>query len=109
LTIHRSQSDTFTIEIGNDGLGRDNYVVKGPGTSAPFTLKYMDGATNVTTAVANGNYSFNLNAGATKTLTLQVTVGSGATVGAVKSFLVTVRSTGAGTTKDAVKATVKVS
>ena len=60
--------------------------------------------------VVAGTYAINnLAAGACRTLSLKVKVGSGAVVGSSKSFLVTTTSTGRGTPKDAVKATVKAS
>jgi hypothetical protein len=110
LTVHRNQTGTFSIQIANDGFVADTITVKGPGSSGGFTATYLAGATNVTAQVVAGTYTMNdLPSGASRTLTLQVTVGGSVSVGAVKSFLVTASSTGAGTTKDAVKAKVTAS
>ena len=73
-------------------------------------VTYLDGATDVTAQVVAGTYAINnLNPGAAKTLTLKVKVPSSASVGSSKSFKVTTTSTGGGSAKDAVKATVKAS
>ena len=110
LTVQRTQTGTFPIRISNDGLSPDTFTVKGAGTSGAFTATYFIGAVDVTARVVAGTYAINnLAAGASRTLTLKVKVGSGAVVGSSKSFLVTTTSTGRGTPKDAVKATVKAS
>ena len=110
LTVQRTHTGTFSIKISNDGLSSDSFTVKGAGISGAFTPTYFNGAVDITPQVVAGTYAINnLAAGASKTLTLKVKVGSGAAVGSSKSFLVTTTSTGRGTPKDAVKATVKAS
>jgi hypothetical protein len=109
VTVPRGQSATFTIQIVNDGLAMDSFNLKGGQSGSGFTARYTVGGVNVSGQVNTGTYPFSLAPGATKTVTLQVSVGSGAVVGSSKSFLVTATSTGGGTARDAVKATVKAS
>ena len=108
LTVHRNNTGTFKIKVTNDGFATDTFSVKGPGSSGGFTATYKDGATTITAAVVAGTYSFSLAPGASKTINLTVKVGSGVSVGASKSWLVTATATGLGP-KDSVKAIVKAS
>ena len=106
-TVHRNQTGTFSVQIGNDGLGVDSYTVRGTGSNSRFTVSYFRGATNITAQVLAGTYPIaNLAAGVNRTLTVRVKVAAGAPVGSSRSFLITATSTGAGAPKDAVKATV---
>jgi hypothetical protein len=109
LTVHRGNTGTFRIKITNDGFATDNFTLKGPGSSGGFTATYKNGANVVTAPVVAGTFSFSLAPAASKTITLTVKVGTGVSVGASKSWLVTATSTGLGTPKDSVKATVKAS
>jgi hypothetical protein len=107
-TVHRSATETFKIRIRNDGLFADTITVKGTGSSGPYKVKYLSGTTNVTAAVVAGVFAMNaLGPAAWRTIKLEVTVSPSATVGDVRSFLVSATSSGAGTAKDAVKARVK--
>jgi hypothetical protein len=107
-TANQGATATFTIEIGNDGLGPDAFTVHGAASGAGFTAKYFAGATDITAKVVAGTYTLsNVVAAAPRTLTLKVKVGAAVANGALHSFLVTVTSKGAGTPRDAVKATVK--
>ncbi len=106
-TVHRNQSGTFSVKIGNDGLGVDSSTVRGAGSNARFTVSYFSGNTNITAQVVAGTYPIaDLAAGGNRTLTVKVRVAAGTPVGTSRSFLVTATSTGAGAPKDAVKATV---
>jgi hypothetical protein len=110
LTVHRNNSGTFKIKVANDGFATENFTLKGPGSGGGFTATYKNGTTNVTAAVVAGTFAINgLAPGASRTITLTVRVGSGVSVGATRSWLVTSTSTGQGTPKDSVKATVKAS
>jgi hypothetical protein len=109
LTVHRTQTGTFTVEFVNDGLATDTYKVKGPGSSGAFSVKYFAGATDVTAQVVAGTYSLTMAPPDFRYLTIKVTVGAGATVGSFKSFLLTATSQGGGLAKDAVKAKVTAS
>jgi hypothetical protein len=91
-------------------LFADTITVKGAGSSGPFKVKYFSGTTDNTASVVAGVYSIDtLGPAASRIIKLEVTVSPSATVGAVRSVLVTATSTGAGKPKDAVKARVKVS
>jgi len=110
LTVHRTKTGTFTIKITNDGFAADTATLKGPGSTGAFKVTYLSGTTNITASVVAGIYSTGLvGPGASRTIKLKVKVMSGASVGAKRSLLVSATSTGAGTPKDTVKATVKVS
>ena len=107
-TVDKSRTATFKIKIRNDGFSADTFTVKGPGSSGPFKPRYFSGTTNITAAVVAGTYSPGpVGPGGSRTIKLEVTVSPSATVGAVRSFLVSATSTGAGAPEDAVKATVK--
>ena len=106
-TVHRNQTGTFSIKVGNDGLGVDSFTVRGPGSNGRFTVRYFRGPTDITAQVLAGTYTIaNLAVGGNRTLTLRVKVAAGAPVGSNRSFLITATSTGGGAPKDAVKATV---
>jgi hypothetical protein len=106
---HRGSKAVFDIKVQNDGTAPDTFKLKGPGGGAAFGVRYYAGTTNITTAVENGTYKMgNLAPGASRTVRLVITVKSGATIGALRSWLVTATSTHDGTRKDAVKARVHV-
>ena len=108
-TVHRSKTGTFRIKIANDGFSADTITLKGPGSTSGFKVTYLSGSTNITAQVVAGTYSLgSMEAGASRTIKLEVTVTSGATIGATRTVLVSSKSTGAGTPKDTVKATVTV-
>jgi uncharacterized membrane protein len=110
LTVHRNTTGSFTIAFTNDGIVNDNFLVKGAGSGGGFTVKYLNGATDITAQVVAGTYAFtNVAPNTSRAITLQVTVASSVTVGAVKAFLVTASSSIAGAAKDTVKASVTAS
>ena len=109
-TIGRTKTAHFKIQITNDGFSADTFELKGAGSSGPFHVTYLSGATDITAPVVAGTYSTgSVAAGGSRTISFEVKVGSGASVGDKQSFLVTSASTGAGKPKDAVKATVTAS
>ena len=88
----------------NDGAASDSYLLRGPGSSTGFTVRYFAGTTNITTAVVNGSYRLaDLAPGAARSIQLRVTVGSGAARGSARTGLVTATSVGSGTSVDAVR------
>ena len=95
----------FKIQVQNDGGNADTMHVKGPGSANGYTVTYLLGTTNVTSAVKAGTCSVDLNAGASKVITLKVKVGSSAALS--KTLLVKVTSAADTTKVDAVKAIVK--
>src|SRR5215217_1570474 len=109
VTTAAATSRTFTVNVQNDGAVSDSYVLRGPGNSTGFTVRYLAGTTDITTAVVNGTYTLSgVAAGAARSISMQVTVGAGAAVGSVKSSLVTATSTHSGTAVDAVRTVVTV-
>jgi hypothetical protein len=109
LSVARGGTGTFTLQVTNDGLVRDTFSVRGPGSPTGFTASYFDGATNVTAAVVAGTYRVTgLLAGRSKVLTLKIKVASGTPVGSARSWLVSQRSAVTGGFTDAVRATVRV-
>jgi hypothetical protein len=106
---YRGSKAVFDIKVQNDGTAPDTFKLKGPGGGAAFGVHYYAGTTNITTAVENGTYKMgNLAPGGSRTVRLVITVKSGATIGAVRSWLVSVTSTHDATRRDAVKARVRV-
>ena len=105
----RGQSKTFNLRVQNDGLVADKLVVKGCGSSAGFTVRYLHGTSVVTSKVVAGTYATGtLTKGAASPLTLKIAVGPNAPVGDTKSCSVTASSAAVPARKDVVIARVKV-
>jgi hypothetical protein len=105
----RGTTRTFVVNVQNDGAATDTYAVRGPGSSTGFTVRYLSGTADVTTAVVNGTYRLtNIAAGAARSIQMRVTVGSGARLGSVKSSLVSATSVNSGSPADAVRTVVTV-
>lgn len=109
---HRGTTAVFDIKVQNDGTAPDSVKLKGPGGTQAFAVHYyagLTGSTDITTAVTNGTYALkNLAPGAVRIIRLVITVRSGATIGALRSWLVVASSTHDANRKDAVKARVQV-
>lgn len=104
----RGSTITFGISIQNDGSAADGFRVQAAGSSTSYNVKYLDGLTNVTTAVVAGTYQTpSLAPGASHLLTVKAKVKSSATVGSKVVRLVTISSVAAGIAQDAVKFTAK--
>ena len=96
---------TFGISVQNDGTSADSFklLATGAATSA-YSVKYLDGATDITAAVVAGTYTTpSLAAGATRLITVTVKVKSTAAVGSKVTRLVTISSVADPTKKDAVR------
>jgi hypothetical protein len=106
--VRRNQTGVFTVRLRNEGNVTDALRVKGTAGNARFTVRYFNGAVNVTNQVVAGTFRFNgVAANATRTLTVKVIVGRTTPFNATRAVLVTATSVGDTTKKDAVKATVK--
>jgi hypothetical protein len=110
LTRNQGATATFTIRIANDGFATDSFTLQGTGSQSGFTATYKLGATNITAQVVAGTYTIsNLARGSSVDITLSVLVGNSVPNGTARSWTVVATSTGAGSAKDAVKATVTAS
>jgi hypothetical protein len=107
LRVRRGATGEFTIRITNDGFHGDGFTLEGPGSGGGFTARYFAGSTNITSQVVAGTYQVpSIAPGQSRTIELRVTVGNGVADDARRSWQVQARSTGAGSPKDVVKATV---
>lgn len=107
-SVRRGTSATYVLRIRNEGNATDDLRMKGPASSGGFTIRYLNGATNVTAAVVAGTFTFSgVPANATRKLTVQVTVAATATVNSTKTVKVRATSVGDSTKKDAVAVVVK--
>jgi hypothetical protein len=107
ISVTRGKSGTFYVNIQNDGLVASAFTIKGTGGARGFTVRYFNGATNVTAAVKAGTFmTGSIAAGGSTTLRMLVTLST--TSASTASFLVKATSQ-AGTPADAVKAIVKAS
>ena len=96
---------SFKIKIENDGTDTDSYTVSGAGSLKGYTVSYFVGATDYTTKITNGTYTFSLASGAYKSITLKVKVGSAGK--ASFSSLIKATSGHDPSKLDAVKGTIK--
>ena len=105
-TVGDRGTATFTLVVQNDGNVSDTITVAGLGSTGRFSVRYLDGATDVTASVGAGTFAVTgLAPGATHRLTLTIKARAGTAVGASLSRLVTATSSGGGV-QDAVMATV---
>lgn len=106
----RGTTKTFAIRLQNDGNTGDTFTVKGKGAQTGFAVKYLQGTTDITSAVVAGTFTTaSVAPGAAVSLKLVITVKKAATVGVTRSWLVSATSVTGPTKKDAVKAKVRVS
>jgi len=101
----RGQTITFGISIQNDGSLPDAFWIKATGTATTmYTVTYLFGAIDITTAVLAGTYATGeLAPGDTFLITAKVTVQSSATFSSSVTRLVTITSDASPATVDAVK------
>jgi len=108
----RTRTATFLITVQNDGTQPTSFRIKGAGGKTGFGVQYFKGAAGtqpITFAVTRGTYLLsNVAPGQSRVFRLAVTVKPGATIGALRSWLVLATSTNDATRKDAVKANVRV-
>jgi uncharacterized membrane protein len=102
-------SASFRIEIQNEGVTDDSFLVKGCGSSPAFEVRYFSGSTNVTSSVVAGSYATSMLAPSARTsLSARVSVRSTAAVGTMRACLFTAGSQASPTKKDAVRFKIKV-
>jgi hypothetical protein len=101
-------SQTFQFKIENDGPDADTFsVVATPGTP-PITAKYTVGATDITTALAGGNYTTpELDSGESITITLKISGSNAIPIGTTKGFTVRATSTSGPSLTDQAVGTMK--
>jgi hypothetical protein len=106
LIAARGTTATFYVAAQNDGNVADALSVRGPGSVAGLSVRYFDGASDVTASVVQGSYSTGqLAASAARVLRVTVAIAHSVRRGTVSSWLVQVGSHGLA---DAVDATVTV-
>jgi hypothetical protein len=108
-TATLSQTKTFTVRAENDGTTIDSIRLRGPGSSARWSVTYLFEGTNVTSQAIDGTFTLeDLAPGVGEDVTLKIKPKSTAIIGSSKAVLVTAESLGDGTAKDAIKAKVTV-
>jgi alpha-tubulin suppressor-like RCC1 family protein len=107
--VSRGASASFSIQIQNESTSTDSFLAKGCGDSPGFSVRYWAGSANVTSAVVSGSYATGTLAPSEQAfLSAKVSVRSTATVGDVKSCLLTVISQASPSKEDAVGFKVEV-
>jgi uncharacterized repeat protein (TIGR01451 family) len=96
-SVSAAVTASYRVRFQNDGLNNDAFVITGTGSTAAFTVQYLDGGgVDRTAAVIAGGYTdASLAPGASTTWTLNVTpVASGSSGGLTHTVNVTATSTG---------------
>jgi hypothetical protein len=110
--VLRGRKATFFVKVQNDGRVADSFRILGPGGKPGFAVRYLAGASGsneITGAVKAGTYTLgNLAPGQTRVFRLVVKVKAGATVGALRTWLVRATSTHRASRLDVVAAKVRV-
>ena len=105
----RGSKKTFSIRVKNDGSLSDTFTLKGKGGQPGFAVKYLQGATDVTSTVVAGTFTTPaIASGSALTLKLVIAVKKTASVGVTKSWSVSLTSATTPTKQDAVMAKVRV-
>jgi len=98
----------YDIILQNDGAGSQTFTVTGTGGAIGWTVQYLEGITDRTSAITGAGYSVALNAAATTTFTVYVTPSAPPDAPAANSTRdVTVTATD-GSLTDSVKSTTTV-
>jgi streptogramin lyase len=110
VKVSPGKSAVFEILVQNDAATSDSFRLKGPGKTKGFTVTYMNGSNNITSAVTAGTYGTgSIASGSSVTITLKVVVAKTAKAGSVWNGLVTGTSQNDPSKFDAVKAVVTAS
>jgi uncharacterized membrane protein len=100
---------TFVVEIQNDGPGTDDFTIVGSENIDPFTVRYFDGATEISDAVKNGLYTTNeLMPGESRSIRMKVKAKARAMPGTIAKFRLQAISNANSLLQDEVKARVQV-
>lgn len=104
-TVGAGTTSTFELRFENRGPQADRFLVKGSAGDPGFATRYLDGTTDVTSAVVAGSYEIRvLRAGSPHTLTLRIQAPP--TAGAPTTVVVRITSTADPTRLDEVRAIV---
>jgi hypothetical protein len=108
--IRRGSKKVFIVKVQNDAGVKDSFTVAGPASSDGYTVRYYAGTTLITARVVAGTYTLSgVRPGAnSRAIKVEIIVPAGASIGSVKSFLITVISKGDLSTSDAVLAQAEV-
>jgi len=104
----RGKTITLGLSLQNDGSKAGKLTLHATGSRVSgYTIRYLKGSTDITTAVVAGTWrTASLATGATTLLTIRITVGSGAAANSTVTRKLTVGTT-SGSTVDVVKVTGK--
>jgi hypothetical protein len=109
LNGRRAKTGTFQVRLTNRGNAADQLAVRGTRKNKQFSVVYLDGRKNVTSAVLKGSYrTRTLQPGQSATLTVRVTKVKGAKKGSKRTFTIRVTSTQNRTKVDTVAAIGRV-
>ena len=109
LNGRRAKTATYTVRVTNRGDAADRLTIRGTAKSKQFTVVYLKGRKNVTSAVLKGTYrTGTLRPGQSETLTVRVTKVTRAKKGSKRTFAVTIGSATDRAKVDTVGAVVKV-
>lgn len=105
----RAKTVTYQVRVTNRGNVADRLTIRGTSKSKQFTVKYLQGRKNVTSAVLKGTYrTATLQTGQSVTLTVRVTKVARAKKGSKRTFSIRAASAQDRRTFDTVAAVVKV-
>ncbi len=89
----RGKGLNYSVRFRNDGTRTDKFIVRGPGSTPGFTVRYYSGAANVTKKVTQGTFGYaNVAPGSSKTLRVQVVVTTKAKRGTGRTVTVIART-----------------
>lgn len=72
ISVRRGRTGTFFVNFENNGLSTRSFDLTGTGSERGYTVKYFNGAQDVTTAVRNGTFRAEIAPGAHQTLKMTV-------------------------------------
>ncbi len=92
---------TFTVQVENDGVDDDTFLIHGSDHDANFAVRYYDGDRDVTTAVKDGSYRLRgMHPHTRHRLQVEVTARAGAASGADIDVYVVAKSLGRPASRD---------
>lgn len=106
-SIERLSTRTFYVRVRNDGATAASFRVRGVASGSPgYTVRYLRGATDISTQVRGGSYQIvGLAPGGIVTLKIKITA-SAAARGSSRTVDLTVKSAGDPSIRDVVRARV---
>ncbi|HYF45691.1 MAG TPA: arylsulfotransferase family protein, partial [Acidimicrobiales bacterium] len=92
--VPRNGTAIFTAVVENDGVDTDTFLIHGSDHDADFTVRYFNGARDVTAAVKDGSFRFrDLAPGARRELQVQIGARPGSTTADAITVFLQARST----------------